>query len=310
MDYWSSHPIESELPKILIFHALTGNKNANLWWKLDSLYSKYCCICFTIPSSAYHDSKYGFNIEEECEIIYMALCQLKVYHLKAVIGGSLGGFFSLCFAQKYPTIVDYCVCLAASAKCSDWLLCWNEVQRQALYMPNGLPLARMIAMLSYRSPKAFDAFGTSTCKNKLYHLNGDIDKSCTEEIDTSYIPVDAQQVPTPTTEYLDSPHSHAFASWSYLHYQAYKFNSRFTKEDYLVLLDNMDRFTLKHKIQIPVLSIGFNSDILFPSYQVKEIQSYCTHPSSHHITIDSDLGHDAFLVETNTFLPTILTFIK
>eukprot|EP00835_Amoeboradix_gromovi_P000032 NODE_1_length_95616_cov_0.657642.p32 type:complete len:322 gc:universal NODE_1_length_95616_cov_0.657642:36585-35620(-) len=309
LNYWSSLPIDGKKPYILLFHALTGHCNANEWWSINKLYRRFCCICFTIPSSPYHSEFSEFSISEENEIIYRALKKLNVYLLKSVIGGSLGGFYALDFAQKYPSIVENCVCLSTAAKATDWLLCWNECQRQALFLPNGMALARMIAMLSYRSPQSFDKFDNNICDNRLYAMNGQVDTSCKEDLDTCVDHVDAV-LKTPSADYLEDPHPHAFASWSYLHYQAQKFNTRFKKKDYLKLLENMDRFKLKGDILVPTLSISFSTDILFPPHHVEAIQNHCTNHKSKHFAIESELGHDSFLVDTNLFIEEMIQFLK
>ena len=313
LNYWSSLPIDGARPYILIFHALTGNSNANEWWDIQKLYRKYCCICFTIPSSPYHEQETDFSISEECEIIFSALQKLKIHSLKSVLGGSLGGFYALEFAYKFPDFVQNCIAMATAIRASDWLLCWNEIQRQALLLPNGMALARMIAMMSYRSPQAFDSFENGICNNRVFSINDSkVDISCREDIEPAEKCVVESEIilKTPNEKYLDEPHPVSFSSLSYLHYQAYKFNARFKQAEYLKLLANMDRYRLNGEILIPTLSIAFSTDILFPPHHVQQIQKSCSHSKSKHFDVLTEFGHDGFLVEPTKFIDEIIRFLK
>eukprot|EP00834_Sanchytrium_tribonematis_P006416 NODE_469_length_7049_cov_0.468489.p3 type:complete len:327 gc:universal NODE_469_length_7049_cov_0.468489:5229-4249(-) len=313
LNYWTSREISANDKFILIFHALTGNCEVNEWWDLPKNLPGFCCICFTLPSSPYNTIQCNYDISQECHIIYEALKILSIPKITATIGGSLGGFYSLQFSQNYSAYVENCVVLASAPCASDWLLCWNEVQRQALFLPNGLALARMIAMLSYRSPQAFDKFQKSICQNRLHKISQEgspVDLCCKEDIESA-CEDSCQEVPleTPSSDYLTSPHSLSYSSISYIHYQAFKFTSRFKKQEYLNLLKNMDEFSLTGNLSLPILSISFSSDILFPPHHVEASQKYSSHFKSGHFNIETDLGHDAFLVETNKFIKIILSFI-
>jgi homoserine O-acetyltransferase len=53
------------------------------------------------------------------------------------------------------------------------------------------------------------------------------------------------------------------------------------------------------RIQVPVVSVGIWSDILYPSYQQRQIRDILESSGGtcDYIEIDSPHGHDAFLIE-------------
>ena len=56
--------------------------------------------------------------------------------------------------------------------------------------------------------------------------------------------------------------------------------------------------TAASRISAPVLSMGISSDILYPTYQQKQIRDIIseTGGSCEYVEIDSPHGHDAFLI--------------
>ena len=54
------------------------------------------------------------------------------------------------------------------------------------------------------------------------------------------------------------------------------------------------------RIKAPALTIGISSDILYPAYQQETIHSLVTNgdPRNRYVEIESDEGHDGFLIAT------------
>lgn len=83
------------------------------------------------------------------------------------MGGSLGGMVALEFALMYPERVEKLAVLAAPPVHGPWARAFNRLSREAILkdpgfaqgqytrQPEGLKLARAIAMLSYRAPESF-----------------------------------------------------------------------------------------------------------------------------------------------------------
>ena len=94
----------------------------------------------------------------------------------------------------------------------------------------------------------------------------------------------------------------------YLHYRGKSFVGRFDANSYLYITKAMDYFDASRgkKPQevlrgssVKVLVIAFKSDWLYPAYQTKDIVRACKLAGldTTYCEIDSDYGHDAFLLE-------------
>jgi homoserine O-acetyltransferase len=96
---------------------------------------------------------------------------------------------------------------------------------------------------------------------------------------------------------------------NYLRYNGYKFTERFDANSYLYLLKAMDIFDLTYghnsyeeaisMIRAKTLFLTFSSDFLFPAYQTEEMVNIMTKHGNppRWEKIESDYGHDAFLID-------------
>jgi homoserine O-acetyltransferase len=79
---------------------------------------------------------------------------LGVARVAVATGGSLGGMVALEWAATFPERSNAVVVFAAPAAHTAWGIGWNQIQRLAVERlgAEGLALARMIGMLTYRTP--------------------------------------------------------------------------------------------------------------------------------------------------------------
>ncbi|MGM5468722.1 bifunctional aspartate kinase/homoserine dehydrogenase I [Flavobacteriaceae bacterium LMO-SS05] len=272
-----------EAPIVMVNHALTGNSNVagkNGWW-LDLIGEDkvidtkvYTVLAFNIPGNGYD----GFVIEnykdfiarDIAKLFLLGLEQLKINTLFALIGGSLGGGIAWEMAVLSPKLSEHLIPVATDWKSTDWLIANCQIQEQFLTNSNN-PVhdARMHAMLCYRTPKSF--------KERFQRSKND---------DLAIFNVE-----------------------SWLLHHGNKLQERFQLSAYKLmnqLLRTIDvtkgrgyHVNILDIIKSNIAIIGVDSDLFFTAEENRETQKKLalTHPNVTYSEINSDHGHDAFLIE-------------
>jgi homoserine O-acetyltransferase len=227
---------------------------------------------------------------------------LGVERLQLVIGGSMGGMQAIEWAVMYPEFVERISPIATGASHTAWGIGLNEVARQAIftdpayrngnYYPYGQPsrglaLARMIAMLSYRSPESF----TMRFQRGRIREDGSVD-------------------------FFDP--KNIFQVESYLHYQGVKLVERFDANTYIYITRAMDLHDVARDrgklrdvlgtIKARTLCVGISSDVLYPAVEQQGLAELI--PGARYAEIQSVHGHDAFLIEFDKVNQTIGRFLE
>ncbi len=149
---------------ILVVHALTGTTQASAWWEgvieaggaLDP--SRHAILCASLLGGCdgtHAPDLAAFTTRDQAAVLARLLDALHIDRPLLVCGGSLGGMVTLEFAASFPDRVRAAVALAAPAAQTAQGLAWNAIMRRAIEIGGareGLALARMIGMLSYRTP--------------------------------------------------------------------------------------------------------------------------------------------------------------
>ncbi|MBT7851165.1 MAG: alpha/beta fold hydrolase [Flavobacteriaceae bacterium] len=163
-----------EAPIVMINHALTGNSNVTGkggWWNpivgpnkvIDT--NVFTVLAFNIPGNGFDqvpsnliENYKDFTASDIAKIFAIALDQLKITQLYAVIGGSVGGGLAWELAALKPNLIEHLVPIASDWKSTDWLIANCYIQEQILNN-SSQPLvdARMHAMSLYRTPESFKA---------------------------------------------------------------------------------------------------------------------------------------------------------
>ena len=234
----------------------------------------------------------NIRIEDMVGAQKLLIDSLGIDKLLSVVGGSMGGFQSIQWARQYPEKVAGVVGLATSPRLTNQALAFDIVGRNSIITDtrfnqgnyyqsedkpeDGLAIARMLAHITYISKDSM--------KRKF-----DVSRYEPQEISTIF--------------------EKRFSVGSYLAHQGSKFVSRFDANSYITLSTAMDYFDIgdslseiKKSLQgtkCKWLFVSFSSDWLYPPFQSEEIVdslisldkpvSYCN--------IESDAGHDAFLLE-------------
>ena len=286
---------------ILVFHALTGSARIGDWWNgmicdgcaLDT--SEFAFICVNYLGSCYGSTsarsikkrrKKGSDaplvtLRDIVRTNVHLLDSLGIKKFRAVVGASVGGMLALQFAADHPDLIEQCISIAATPL-SAMGLALNHLQRQAIKQ-NDLEMARKIAVVSYKSPRQFDArFGRKPNRNG------------------------------------ENPHAKSddrFDVGGYLDHHGSARRERFEIESYDLITKAMDLFDLDdediRRVTAKVSLVGISSDWLFPASDVRRLSRRFQQNGvdAAYFEIDSDHGHDAFLsdiAETSRVLCEIL----
>ena len=228
---------------------------------------------------------------------------------QSVIGGSMGGMqvleWGITFPHRVRTLVPIATCLQATAQ----QIAWGAIGRRSIRLDpkwrggdyydaavgdgpwQGLAIARMVAQVTFRSDNVFtDRFGRELADtNADYNGLGLWDK---------------------------------FEVENYLDHHGDKLIRRFDTNSYLIIGKAMDLHdvargrgslqTAASRITAPVLSMGISSDILYPTYQQKQICEIISESggSCEYVEIDSPHGHDAFLINLDQVGKPLVEFLQ
>ena len=162
---------------VLVFHSLTGAPESLGGWKgavigpgkaIDT--NRWAVLCPNLLGSCYGTTYTRGAFEpvdspllttrDQARLVGTLVEALGVPRVALATGGSLGGMVTLEWAATFPARTRAAVVFAAPAAHSAWALGWNHVQRQAIAAAGpaaGLAIARMVGMLTYRSPAEFES---------------------------------------------------------------------------------------------------------------------------------------------------------
>lgn len=287
---------------ILICHALTGDAHAAEWWApligpgkvLDT--ERYYVVCSNVLGGCAgstgpqtRDSFPTVTIRDMVSAQKRLLEQLEITRLQLVVGGSMGGLQAIEWAVTYPSFVLRCAPIAASAQLSALAIAYNHVMRAAITSggADGFALARKIGMITYRSFDLFEArFGRE---------------------------VKHPHAPLGETE---------FQIESYLEHMGQKLLGRFHADSYLCLLKAMDLHDIGRgrgganvalaQIQAAVLWVGIDTDHLYPPQEQRTWARRLARLGKQvtYRELNSEYGHDAFLVEGEQLSAIISDFLQ
>lgn len=175
---------------VLVVHALTGTVAATTWWKgvveaggaIDPTRHAVLttnllggCDGTTGPTNDAPDTLPPITTRDQAAVLARVLDVLQVEQPLLVCGGSLGGQVTIEFAASFPHRVRAAVALAAPAAQTAQGLAWNAIMRRAIALggvDEGLALARMVGMLSYRTPAGLEQrFGRTQRADGTFQVN-------------------------------------------------------------------------------------------------------------------------------------------
>ncbi len=299
---------------IWVCHALTANSDVADWWPhtveqgkfLDP--ERYFIVCANFLGSHYGTTSplsvnpatgkkwyYDFpriTVRDMVACHQLLAKELGIERVKLLIGSSIGGFQCMEWAIMEPEFMENLALIATTTYSEPWAAAFNESQRMAIRLDpswgeerddaglDGMAVARSIALISYRGGAAYNA----------------------------------------TQQELSNPLEASFdrRAHSYQQYQGEKLRRRFNALSYYRLSEAVDSHNIARgrgtiaealsRIKAHTLVVAISSDILFPVEAHTPLREHIADVEYH--LIESEFGHDGFLVEHEKLNSIIQKFIK
>ncbi len=318
---------------ILVCHALSGSAHASSALKEDRGWfgpmigegkaldtDRYFVICSntigscfgtTGPSSI--DSRTGaqyamkfptITITDMVNVQRQLLLNLGIDTVVTVIGGSMGGMQAIKWAVLYPDKCKSAVIMASSAYSSPRSIAFNKIGRDIVMNDSkwadgnyygtggpveGLALARMLGHITYLSHESMNKkFGRAICQG---------------------------------SDILNLTEG-KFEVERYLFHNGFKFTRDFDPNSYLYLTRALDLFDIKRnyssleyaigRITARILLISFSTDELYKPVETKEIYDLLKKQGkdAFYHDIDTESGHDSFLIDYDRYQGIVKNFLK
>lgn len=296
---------------VWICHAFSANSDPTDWWPgmvgegkfIDP--AKYFIVCANMLGSCYGSTGPLSTNPETGEPYYLDFPVVTVRDMVQSLiilrkhlgidkiyyscGFSMGGQQLLEWVIEEPEIFDHILLGATNIQHSPWGIAFNESQRLAIQADgtfgekrpdagaNGMLAARSIGLISYRNYRAYVRTQQEEDNEKLEDY-----KAC-----------------------------------SYQRYQGEKLVKRFNAYSYWFLSKAMDNHNITRgrgaaqevlsRVKCKTLVLGIESDYLFPLEEQKLLATLIPH--SQFVVIDSDFGHDGFLIESEQISKILSCFL-
>ena len=314
---------------VVVCHALTGSHHAAGtyegehkpgWWNdligpgkgIDT--DRFFVICTNVIGSCFGSTgpmsdrypssepyRYKFpvvTIKDMVKAQRILFDRLGIHHVHAIVGGSMGGMQALQFAIHYPNFAGKIIAMATTYATQPWAIAFNKISQEAIvkdpafqngyYDPEklaeeglpGMAVGRMAGHISFLSMDSMTRkFGREYKRDDgLYELFG------------------------------------RFQVESYLEYNGYNFSKWFDPLSYLYITKAINIYDLSRgfdsleealmQIRSELHLISFSSDMLFSAKEMQEIDTIFKLERKNncdYLEVESDYGHDAFLVEVEKF---------
>ncbi len=287
---------------VWVCHALTASSDVADWWPhtveegrfLDPC--RWFVVCANILGSHYGTTGplscdpatgvpyYGdfprLTIRDMARAHALLAGHLGIGRIHALVGSSVGGFQALEWIAEEPERFDRLVLIATSAKATPWTIAIDETQRMAIRADStfgqrspdagmaGMAAARAVGLLTYRGGSGYN----------LSQQDKDSDAAAP---------------------------AYDHRACSYQRYQGEKLCRRYNAYSYMAILDAFDTHDIGRarggvaaalaRITARTVVVGISSDMVFPPAEMRELCALI--PGARYEEIDSEFGHDGFLVE-------------
>lgn len=298
---------------VWVCHALTANSDVADWWPgtveegrfLDP--RRHFIVCANIIGSHYgstgplsinpttgepwYETFPFITIRDIVNAHFLLAEHLGITQINTIVGSSIGGFQALEMVLTKPRMAKKLVLIATGARSQPWTIAFNESQRMAIETDctygeksedagkKGMKTARSIGLLSYRGSSAYNA--TQQENDNIFKVAG-------------------------------------FRATTYQQYQGEKLARRFNAYSYYRLSQAFDSHNVGRyrggleaalgQIKCPTLVVGISTDIIFPITEQLYLFRHIPHSELH--ILNSEFGHDGFLVESDKLNTILKLFIN
>ncbi|MEU4555251.1 homoserine O-acetyltransferase [Micromonospora violae] len=250
------------------------------------------------------------SIEDVADAAAILVRALEVDTLACVVGASMGGMSALSLLVRHPGLARNLINISGAVHALPYAIAVRSLQREAIrsdprwshgryrddalhYPRSGMRLARKLGMMTYRSAREWDQrFGRARLTGNRRSENRPFDPE--------------------------------FRVEGYLQAHADRFAHHFDPNSYLYLSRCIDLFDLGEscggtqdaalaRLSLDAaLVIGVETDTLFPLHQQRQIADGLRKGGTEvqFKALESDEGHDAFLVDVARFGPPIAKFLS
>lgn len=297
---------------VWICHAFTANSNPSEWWPGMVGEGKFFnpkedfIICANVLGSCYGttgplstDIQTGkpfylyfppITVRDMVQAHILLAQHLGIESINLLVGASVGGHQAIEWAVTKPSQIQNLILMETNAEFHPWGRAFNASQQMAIEsdlsfhkcIPSGgmegMKVARSIALLSYRNAHAYNS----------------------------------------TQQEENSTKTDNYKAHSYQKYQGEKLAKRFNAYSYYYLSKALDSHHIGRNrgatedilktISARTLIIAVSSDILFSIEEQRYMERSI--PNSEMHIIDSDYGHDGFLLESETLTKLFSNFSR
>lgn len=262
---------------VIVLHALTGDPHVQRWWPdvvgpgraLDT--ERWAVVCPGLIGSPYGTTRPPAGAQvtprDMARLTIRLAAALGAPRPALVTGGSLGGMVALEWAASDPCAAEAVVVFAAPGAQPPSAIGAGHVQRRALEIGgrDGLALARMAAMLTYRTDRELDdRFGRRRRIDGRFEMQSWLDHHGRSFVDR----FDAESYGT----LLDAMDAHDVAA------------ERGSVASALASFEGL------------LVGVGVPGDVL---YSDESVRDWVEAAGAEYEAIHSIRGHDAFLLETD-----------
>ena len=204
---------------------------------------------------------------DQAEVLRRTLEHLEIASVAAIVGASYGGMVGLAFAERFAERVRRLIVISAADRPHPMATAWRSVQRAVVRYatshgdgPEGLRLARALAMATYRTPAEFET-----------------------RFNAPAVRIDGR---------------FQFPVESYLLARGDAYASTYIPEAFVCLSESIDLHQVDAtRIRTPVTLVAIREDQLVPLGDMRALEEKLAGPKEL-VELSSLYGHDAFLKES------------